>query len=122
MDFLPRPLLPAVGVMLTAAGLALWIAGVLAVQRAYSQDRLCTTGACRICRHPIYASWTVLVTPGVGILLNSWAFFVLSAAMYTLLRWLVRKEEAYLEQRFGDAYREYQRGVHAIIPFGRRGP
>ena len=38
--------------------------------------------------------------------------------MYIALRWLVRDEEAWLEQTFGEAYRAYRRRVPAVMPTG----
>ena len=118
LDFMPRWVLIAAGILLVASGLALWISGVVTVQRAYNSDRLCTTGACGVCRHPIYASWAVLVAPGSGLLLNCWAFILAAACMCVFLSAVVHKEEVYLEGRFGEVYRIYKRRVPAILPLG----
>ena len=109
----------AIGVVLIAVAVPVCVVAVRTVMRAYERDGLCTSGVYRLCRHPVYAVWVLLLAPGVLLLFRSWVLLAVPAAMYAIARLLVRREEAYLERRFGDAYREYRRRVPAIVPFAR---
>ena len=56
--------------------------------------------------------------PGVALVMSSWIGLAVPLVMYVILRVLVREEETYLERRFGDEYRAYQRRVPAVLPLG----
>jgi protein-S-isoprenylcysteine O-methyltransferase Ste14 len=82
------------------------------------EQRLVTSGIRSRIRHPFYLAhlleliaWTVGSGLLVLYLLLAWAL-----ATYPLM---VRVEDAELERRFGDAYRDYRRRVPALLP-GRR--
>ena len=106
------------GFALLAAGLALWLTAIVAVQRAISQRRLVTTGAFAFCRHPVYASWAVVITPAIGLLLDTWLAFVLAVVFGVAVRAAVASEERNMETLFGDEYRAYCRRTPAVLPFG----
>ena len=73
--------------------------------------RLVIRGPYRWSRNPIYAGM-VLAFLGLGLARGSWWFVVLAAAVALLLRWgVILREEAYLEGKFGDEYREYAKRV-----------
>lgn len=66
-------------------------------------------------RHPRYlsafigvAAWSMMANYGVG--------YALAVLMIPAMWGLIRLEERELEGRFGDAYREYQARVPALIP------
>lgn len=64
-------------------------------------------GPYRWSRNPIYAGM-VLGFLGLGLARGSWWFVALAAAVALLLRWgVMLREEAYLERKFGDEYRDY---------------
>ena len=69
------------------------------------------TGPYRISRNPIYLAFSVLHL-GVAFWFGSWwllATLVASVALVTAV--VVRREERYLEQRFGPTYLVYQASV-----------
>ena len=78
-------------------------------------QRLVTTGIRSRVRHPIYLghlcemlAWSV----GTGLAVN-WlltAFAIATGAV------MIRMEDAELEKRLGEEYRQYQRSVPAVIP------
>ena len=76
---------------------------------------LVVDGAQRYVRHPLYSGTFLLL---IGFLLFSPtlanAIMVGALILYTLIG--IRWEEQKLIQRFGDAYREYQKEVPALIP------
>ncbi len=62
-------------------------------------------------RNPIYLTFC-LATAGFGLLLNNWWIIAgLPLQVLLLQRLVTRREEAYLEAKFGDAYRDYCRRV-----------
>jgi len=109
----------AVGLILLAAGIPLWLLGIRAAMTAYGRDALVTTGVFALVRHPIYSSWIVLIIPGLALLCRSWPLLGTSLAAYVAFKTSIRKEDEYLERRFGAAYREYRSGVSEIVPFPR---
>jgi protein-S-isoprenylcysteine O-methyltransferase Ste14 len=118
IPLVPRPVVIALGGVLLAAGVALCAAGVVTLKRGFPKGELFTKGAYSVCRHPIYGSWVVLGVPGMVLLANSWIGLLVPVPMYIALRWLVRHEEAWLEQTFGEAYRTYRKRVPAVMPTG----
>ncbi len=119
---LPYPYLAVAGGMLLAIGVAWYAVAVRTVYQAYQEERLVTGGVYALCRHPIYAAWVLLILPALGLFLNSWLLLSTAAVMYVLTRIHVRREEADLEARFGDRYRDYKRRTNAIFPTLRRRP
>ncbi|MBN1345684.1 MAG: isoprenylcysteine carboxylmethyltransferase family protein [Phycisphaerae bacterium] len=118
MGPIPYKLLLAVGAALIGLGASLWIWSVISVMRAYNAKALCTTGPFAMCRHPVYASWVVFIVPGVALVMNSWIALVVPAIMCVLLHLVVRQEEAYLIETFGESYVEYRRRTPAVLPIG----
>jgi protein-S-isoprenylcysteine O-methyltransferase Ste14 len=79
------------------------------------EQQLVTSGIRSVVRHPIYLAglcellgWTI--ASGLAVLYGLLAFALVTGAL------MLRLEEHELEQRFGDAYREYKRTVYAILP------
>lgn len=72
---------------------------------------LVTAGPYRFTRNPIYIGF-VLVYFGLSIVLTSvWILLLLFPVLLILQRGVVQREEAYLERKFGDAYRAYAERV-----------
>ena len=73
------------------------------------------TGVYRYSRNPIYLSFCI-ATVGAGLLLNSWWFVASVMLLKSLLQQLViRREEDYLEQKFGEHYLDYKQRVRRWI-------
>ena len=113
---LPYPCLATAGGLLLAIGISWYAFAGRAIVRAYREERLVTDGIYALCRHPIYAGWTLLILPALGLLLNSWLLLSTAVVMYVLTRIHVRREEENLQARFGDRYLEYKRRTNAIFP------
>ena len=118
IDFVPYWVLATTGAVLLAIGLPSLRWAAISAMRAYDADDLATQGLFRLCRHPIYASWVVFLVPGAALLTGSWVVLTVCPVMYVGVRILVRREEAYLEQEFGQAYLDYKARVPAILPLG----
>lgn len=120
--FLPRPfeiphtawLHGILGAAMIAGGLALAIAGIRNFSRADTPvptveptRALVTTGIHGKTRNPIYLGMLLLYA-GIGLAARSpWTLLLIVPVALTLRCGVIAKEEAYLERRFGDAYRDY---------------
>jgi len=70
-------------------------------------------------RHPRYASAGLGVIGNV-LLINYLGLYIILLVVLALGLWLLALEERELADRFGDAYRQYQREVPQLIPRMRR--
>jgi protein-S-isoprenylcysteine O-methyltransferase Ste14 len=76
---------------------------------------LVTTGIHGWSRNPIYLGM-FLVYCGIGIAVRSPWILILTLPLAITIRWgVVAREEAYLERRFGDAYRDYKARVRRWV-------
>lgn len=99
-------------------GLALFAAGVRNFSRAGTPVPtnqpvrvLVTTGIYRWTRNPIYLGF-FFAYAGIGVAaLSPWILILLLPLVVTIRYGVVAREEAYLERRFGDAYRDYKAHV-----------
>lgn len=74
------------------------------------------TGPFRFVRHPAYFSM-ILELLAFALVCNAWIMLVLIPLVYfPILALRLRLEEAALIEKFGPAYREYQRTTPALIP------
>lgn len=91
------------------------LGGLPELRASHPEDRLVTTGIRARVRHPVYLAhlcemlaWSV----GTGLTV-SWiltAFAMLTGAV------MVRMEDAELERRFGQQFRDYRNDVPAVLP------
>jgi protein-S-isoprenylcysteine O-methyltransferase Ste14 len=110
----PNSLGLTVGLIFIAVGFALTLLAVRAFRRAGTKvvpgqpaTALVVDGPYRVTRNPIYVGF-VLVYFGLALVLTSvWILLLLIPVLLILQRGVVVREEAYLERKFGDAYRSY---------------
>ena len=110
------------GGLLGLAGTTLGLWGVHALHRAGTPvrpdrpvTRLVTDGPYRYTRNPLYIGLTTIY---VGIALASGMLWLLVTLVPVLavMNWkIVRREEQFLEAKFGDAYRDYKSRVRRWI-------
>ena len=79
-------------------------------------NELNTTGMYSIMRNPLYAGNFIAIL-GVLICVKVWWLIVIFVPCYWLyIERVVAAEEVYLEEKFGDAYREWVSRVPAFLP------
>jgi protein-S-isoprenylcysteine O-methyltransferase Ste14 len=108
----------ATGAAFVLLGLGLVAAAVLEFRRADTSlvpgepaATLVTSGPYRFTRNPIYIGF-VLLYFGLAIMLTSvWMLLLLIPVLIILQLGVVAREEAYLAEEFGTAYRAYQARV-----------
>src|ERR1017187_5132256 len=106
------------GVVLIAGGAALAIPAMRGFRSAGTHVEpwkpslaLVTDGIFSWLRNPMYVGLALIVA-GLGIALASdWTLVMLVPAMLMLHFGVVKREERYLEAKFGDAYRAYKERV-----------
>jgi protein-S-isoprenylcysteine O-methyltransferase Ste14 len=100
-----------IGVAIVAAGVRNFSRAATPVPSNQPVRALVTTGIHGWSRNPIYVGMFLLYT-GIGIAARSPWVLVLALPLIVILRYgVVAREERYLEQRFGDAYRDYKARV-----------
>ncbi|HSM77430.1 MAG TPA: hypothetical protein VLT57_07390, partial [Bryobacteraceae bacterium] len=57
--------------------------------------------------------------PGLALLLRYWPMLLTPLVAYAIFKSLIHREDKYLEQRFGQPYRDYRRSVNEVIPIPR---
>ena len=111
-----RLLIP--GILLITAALALAVASLLQFLRAkthvepwHPTTTIIQSGVFRFSRNPIYLAFCI-ASAGCGLVLDSWWVIAAVIPLVLLLQALViRKEEAYLESKFGESYLAYKKRV-----------
>ena len=105
-------------VFLAAVAVGLHVAA-LSLFRGSRQDprpwketpTIVVTGVYRFSRNPMYVGMSFAqVACGLGMR-NTWLVVLVPLALVTVFFTAIRPEEAYLERKFGDSYREYKRSV-----------
>ena len=125
IDQLPSPIAGiarVVGLVLAAAGFAFASWGMATFFRArttviphHAVSSLVERGPYRFTRNPMYVGLVALYT-GLALAQNRlWPFALLPVVLAILIVGVIRPEERYLEERFGDDYRAYKRRVRRFI-------
>lgn len=104
-----------VGVTLMAWSLRLFSASGTPVQTSKATNAIVTTGPYRFSRNPIYLGLS-LIYIGIALGLALWWALALLPLIWIILHFgVVRREEAYLEARFGEAYESYRARTRRYI-------
>jgi protein-S-isoprenylcysteine O-methyltransferase Ste14 len=105
-----------IGIMLIISGVGLHIWSFSALRSWWRDDRLCTGGAFKYFRHPMYAAWITFIASGSALYLNSWLYLIWVGVLHVLWHRLVKKEELIMADTFGDAYKDYARRTGRFFP------
>ena len=99
------------GIAVFAAGIRNFSSAATPVQGTKPTRALVTTGIHGWSRNPIYLGM-FLVYGGIGLAVRSPWILILALPLALTIRYgVVAREEAYLQRRFGDAYRDYKARV-----------
>jgi protein-S-isoprenylcysteine O-methyltransferase Ste14 len=110
------------GLLVLGLGLAIMITGRRALEASGTNvnpmqptTSIVTAGPYRFTRNPLYVGLT-LFTAGLTLGFNTWWGFVLLIPVLLVLHFgVVLREERYLEQKFGDTYRQYRARVRRYL-------
>jgi protein-S-isoprenylcysteine O-methyltransferase Ste14 len=111
-----------VGVLPLLAGLVLNLAADVALKKHATTVKpfeassyLVTSGAYRVCRHPMYLGFTLILV-GLAVLMGSLTPLMVIPVFVVLMETIfIRAEERMLEGRFGDTWRSYTETVRRWI-------
>ena len=100
-----------IGLALGAGGIRNFCCSATPVRTNQPTRALVTTGTHGWTRNPIYLGM-FLIYVGVGVAARSpWTLILTLPLALTIRYGVIAREEAYLERRFGDAYRDYKARV-----------
>jgi protein-S-isoprenylcysteine O-methyltransferase Ste14 len=106
------------GTVLVLIGVALTFWSVTALSRAHTTvipweqvSAMVTTGPFRLSRNPIYLADAIAYLGATLIIHSWWPLVALPGVLLMMRHEVIDREERYLAERFGDAYRDYQRRV-----------
>lgn len=107
-----------IGAVLIAAAVGLAIPAMLAFRRAGTPvepwkpaDVLVTNGIFHFVRNPMYVGLLLFVAGLALLLASDWTLVMTVVLALVLHVGVVKREERYLESKFGDAYRDYREAV-----------
>lgn len=106
------------GVMLIVLGISFWISAVLIskIGRGVKNNNLVTTGIYAHVRHPIYAAFFYIAV-GLILISQNILLFVLPVIFWAFLTvTMVKTEEKWLIDKYGDEYITYSKKVNRFIP------
>jgi protein-S-isoprenylcysteine O-methyltransferase Ste14 len=104
-------ILVVIGIAVFGAGIRNFAGAGTPVQGTKPTRALVTTGIHRWTRNPIYVGM-FLIFAGIAVAVRSPWIAILVLPLAIIMRYgVVAREEAYLERRFGDAYRAYKASV-----------
>ena len=123
----PRAITPSnvhywLGGVLLAIGVFVAIRGRRAMERVGTNvnptlpsTALVEAGPFRFSRNPLYVALTFMYV-GLALLANAlWVLALIVPVMVLMHYGVVRREERYLEAKFGDAYRDYRSRVRRYL-------
>jgi protein-S-isoprenylcysteine O-methyltransferase Ste14 len=122
IHFLPDAIAIASGVVVLVGAALIAVSAFRAMRRAQTavNPSLPTTaivsdGAFSFSRNPIYLALTLLYV-GVALLFNAlWALLLLLPLIVVVQVGVIKHEEDYLEQKFGDEYLRYKANVRRWV-------
>ena len=109
----PHLLLRLAGALVTAAGIIISVWAVIEAGNVSvdSPDALLTSGPFSYSRNPMYLAWTIMFV-GVALIANSWLMIVPLPFVAVYTHFVdVRKDERFLEDKFGDGFLRYKSQV-----------
>jgi protein-S-isoprenylcysteine O-methyltransferase Ste14 len=110
----------AMTLFIIAAVIGIWVYTIFPLRATIGLGkRLITTGPYRYTRNPQYLSDSLSIM-GYMIFTNSWMVWVIGALAVLLNILAPFTEEPWLEERFGEAYRQYKNQVPRFIPFVKK--
>ncbi len=100
-----------VGVIILIAGWLQFYRDKTNIQPHKPSSNLIQSGLYRFSRNPIYVSG-LLLQLGIGLLMNNlWIVLLVPVSKFVFDRYIIAREEAYLERAFGEVYLDYKRTV-----------
>lgn len=113
---MPPAVLNFLGVILLVLGIPLWLFSIIPLLSGFMEGRLCTTGVYSLVRNPMYSAFIVFIVPAMTLFYKSWIAFTIPIVMMLIFKRLIKAEETYLEEHFGEDYQRYKAEVNSLLP------
>lgn len=113
---LPAVVVWGIGGLFILDGMVILFFSIRSITRAFRNDKLTMAGAYSVVRHPLYSAWIVFIVPGIVLISRYILCWLIPIFMYVVFKALIKKEDDYLEQKFGDEYRNYRKRVNELFP------
>lgn len=111
---------PAIAKSLSALFVVLFIGiffwSIRSLPRTERDVTLCTKGAYRYFRHPIYAAFLSAFNPGLAFLLNNYIYLIWAILLHPIWHLIISQEEKLPIDMFGDDYVAYQSSTGRFFP------
>lgn len=104
------------GIIFMVIGSLLFIYPAVTIDKYFNNNKLRTTDFYSIVRHPIYASWILIIIPGIILYWGSILGITIPFISYLIFRKLIHVEDDYLLEKFGIEYTNYKNSVNAVFP------
>lgn len=105
------------GILLLAAGIIFYLLTVRVLIKGLRSTRLVTGGTFYLCKNPLYASFILLLLPGLALVLDSWLILAISLVAYLVFKLSIRSEYREMEKFFGKEWTAYSRETPELLPF-----
>lgn len=112
----PNGLFILLGAAWLALGVLFWALSLRSFLPGFRRGELITSGTFAWCRHPIYASLLMFWLPAVGLIAETWTFYLAAAIGWPLALIAVRREETELARLFGEQWDAYAGRTTALLP------
>src|SRR5262245_8454225 len=110
------------GIALVLVGLAIGVWGRQTMVRAGTNvdprrpaTAVVTSGPFRFSRNPLYVGLTLIYLGITTALDTAWGLVLVVPLLVVMHQGVVRREERYLERKFGDGYRQYLAAVRRYL-------
>ena len=97
-----------VGVALLAWAMSTFLRARTAIYPTQPARQIVGNGPYRFSRNPMYLGLALMMT-GIGLVANNiWILMLVPVILFAVTKLVIRREEAYLSQAFGESYVRYQ--------------
>jgi len=105
-----------ISLIMVILGISLHIWSIWSLKNWWRENKLCTKGAFKYFRHPMYASWITFIALGITIYFNSWLFVIWYLLLHLFWHRLIWYEERIMIDKFGETYLDYCNSTRRFIP------
>ena len=102
--------------VLSLVTLIIIIWSVKSLPAADRGNKLCTSGAFKYVRHPLYAAFLSVFNIGLALYLNSYVYVAWAVLLHPIWHYVVSFEERLMIDIFGEAYIKYQKKTGRFLP------